>query len=413
MKRIVVVIAALLGALSVLAEYAQNSIADLALIYQGGTHRPEWVADEVEPYVVHKYADGTTDWLFDGFLVFEYTSGGIAFSPGSGSRNAVKSDWEWLLDRVFAQDKGIDALNACIEKYKPVLGAPARKHRLVLGLPSPIPKQTNWGELDGVALDFNNSSDRLKAVKWYIDQLMQRLQAASLQNLDLAGFYWIEELDSSSRDILNQVSDYIHSLGKQFYWIPYWASPGSTNWRNLGFDMAYQQPNHFFDKNILDARLHDACRVAQTYNMGLELEMDYRVFYERTDSYYSRLEAYLDAFEKYGVFAKSSVAYYTGTRAWLDMSLSDVPENHAIIDRIARHVASRRTELGGVDASNMDAVSVFSNNGVIYVAGEYADVAVYTVAGTLLPSSVIGESVLDSGVYVVVVDGKPYKVMVR
>ena len=53
--------------------YQTDTVSDMALIYQGGTHRPDWTEDELRPYVVHTFADGHTDWFFDSFLFFEFT----------------------------------------------------------------------------------------------------------------------------------------------------------------------------------------------------------------------------------------------------------------------------------------------------------------------------------------------------
>ena len=58
-------------ALSIDKGYRQNKIKDLALIYQGGVHRIDWTSDQFLPYVVHQFADGHKDWLFDGFLFLE------------------------------------------------------------------------------------------------------------------------------------------------------------------------------------------------------------------------------------------------------------------------------------------------------------------------------------------------------
>ena len=49
-------------------QYRTTDIRDMALIYQGGSHRLDWTVEEFRPYVVHEFADGERDWLFDGFL---------------------------------------------------------------------------------------------------------------------------------------------------------------------------------------------------------------------------------------------------------------------------------------------------------------------------------------------------------
>ena len=52
--------------------YSINQIRDLALIYQGGSQRIPWTEDQILPYVVHKFANGKKNWLFDGFLFLEF-----------------------------------------------------------------------------------------------------------------------------------------------------------------------------------------------------------------------------------------------------------------------------------------------------------------------------------------------------
>lgn len=49
----------------------------------------------------------------------------------------------------------------------------------------------------------------------------------------------------------------------------------------LGFDTAFLQPNHFFSKDIPDIRLDQACNTARKFGMGLEMEFDSNVLYEK------------------------------------------------------------------------------------------------------------------------------------
>ena len=70
---LIVIISILTGVNTTLAAYQTDVISDMALIYQGGTHRPEWTEDELRPYVIHTFADGRMDWFFDSFLFFEFT----------------------------------------------------------------------------------------------------------------------------------------------------------------------------------------------------------------------------------------------------------------------------------------------------------------------------------------------------
>lgn len=320
-----------------------DDVQDLALIYQGGSHRLDWTVDEFRPYVVHEFSDGTKDWLFDGFLFLEFKNGsGRHYTVGYEKLNARKGEWAWLLDRIFEQGKSLSALDACITEEIAELGKPGFKHQIVLGLPEAILDQKDWGELDGRVLDFSKEEDQLAATRWYIDELMKRFKAAKYKNLELSGFYWVAETNNYCGQLTVPISEYIHSLGKLFYWIPYWQSKGAEDWKALGFDVAYQQPNHFFNHSIPDSRLDDACAFAREHGMAMEFEFDEKATADRENSSYARMKAYIDHFEKNDVFNSSALAYYCGNRGVLTLHESKNPADHALMDRLARLIQMRR-----------------------------------------------------------------------
>lgn len=320
-----------------------DDVQDLALIYQGGSHRLDWTVDEFRPYVVHEFADGTKDWLFDGFLFLEFKNGsGRHYTVGYEKLNARKGEWAWLLDRIFEEGKSLSALDACITEEIAELGKPGFKHQIVLGLPEAILDQKDWGELDGRVLDFSKEEDQLAATRWYIDELMKRFKAAKYKNLELSGFYWVAETNSHCGELTVPISEYIHSLGKLFYWIPYWQSKGAGEWKALGFDVAYQQPNHFFNHSIPDSRLDAACAFAREHGMAMEFEFDEKATADRENSSYARMKAYIDHFEKNDVFNSSALAYYCGNRGVLTLHESKNPADHALMDRLARLIQMRR-----------------------------------------------------------------------
>lgn len=410
-----ILIASFAGINVATAAYPTDIVSDMALIYQGGTHRPDWTEDELRPYVVHTFADGRVEWFFDSFLFFEFTDNWqVAFGYKYGARNARKSDWEWLLNRVFEKERSLDALNSCIEHYKIIIGEPQFKHKIVLGVVSPITDQTDWGNLNGETLNFTYRNDQIKAAKWYIDQLMTRFAEGAYDNLELVGFYWLEESTAKCGDLPKYVNEYIHQLNKRSYWIPYWYAPGFNQWKELGFDTAFLQPNHFFNKSIIDARLRDACKLAKQLGMGLEMEFDSNVLYEKEDSYYSRLETYINAFENNGVFEQSAIAYYSGTKGILDMYHSNAIENTLILDRIANHILKRRSGSIGSKITNQPETNttVIGGIGEVYVSETAQSTKIYTSSGTLVSEN-NNRFQCPPGIYIVVVDGKAQKVMVR
>lgn len=321
-----------------------SKIRDLALIYQGGAKRIDWTQDQFEPYVAHKFADGKKDWLFDGYLFLDFSDGnGHNLAPGYCKENADRKIWEWYLDRIFEKGKSLDALDKCISATKAEIGDPGFKHRIVLTLPTAITDQKDWGELNGKKLDFSNTDDKIAASEWFLDQLTERFAAAGYKNLELTGIYWVDEDLVATRDFPKYIAPYIHGKGLEFIWIPYFRAKGHERWQDMGFDMAYHQPNHFFHHDVPDSRLDEAVDIALANGMAMEFECDSKALYGIEGSSYDRMNAYMDAFVRHHVFSTSPIAYYTGSYSFIDMLKNPCPENQKIMDRFARFIVDRRS----------------------------------------------------------------------
>ena len=341
------IIFCILAALLPVMTYGVNSfgrcdVTDMALIYQGGAHRIDWTEDDFSPYVSHKFASGEREWLFDGFLFLEFKDGrGHQFSPGYDSLNARREHWEWYIDRLFAPDRSLHALDAAIGKAADSLGLPPFRHKVVLTIMVPIPGQTDWGEVCGKSMDFNKRADQLRAIEWFVDALMNRFSGEHFKYLDLHGMYWIDEDMVATKDLTAQVSPYIHARGLKFYWIPYFRAPGHSDWRELGFDMAFHQPNHFFDSTIADSRLDDAIDIALANGMCMEMECDEKALEGTEGDGAERMRAYINAFERRGVWENSPVAYYTGNHLLLDFFRNPTAENRRLADELAAKIVGR------------------------------------------------------------------------
>ena len=108
----------------------------------------------------------------------------------------------------------------------------------------------------------------------------------------------LAEKATDTRDILNAVAIYLNKLKYSFNWIPYYGADGYNQWKSLGFNYAYFQPNYFFNESVPDSRLEDACQKALTYDMHMELEFDDNALNSRGKAY--RLKNYMSAFKKHG-----------------------------------------------------------------------------------------------------------------
>lgn len=296
---------------SVEAAIKTGDIRDMVLIYDGGAQRKLWDEESFEPYVSALSPDGKTEnWLFDGFLFLEIYDGTYGFDVGYKKIPARKEHWMGLIDGYLTKGKSIKALDACLDKAKRRCKDPLKKRKIVISLPEPIPNQKDWGEIDGTKMDFSDNGDRLAAVKWYIDYVTQRFKEEKMKNVELGGFYWLVEEVINDKELVKEVADYIHQKKSVFYWIPYYKAPGYSDWKSYGFDQAFLQPNHFFDRKVPDSRIDEAYELAKSLGMSLEIEFDEDAREGKGKG--ERLRTYLNGFKKNNVFETLDIAYYQG-----------------------------------------------------------------------------------------------------
>ena len=317
---------------------------DLMLIYQGGVQRPRWTVSRFAPYVSYQDPQtGKEQWLFDGFLIIEFQDGrGHTYEQYSNLKHANKDQWEWLLQRNFADNDGVANLEKTVEEAAARIGEPVRRRQVILTLPVPEPGQANWGDMDGRPLDFHNDADRLAACTWYLDLALQRWKDLAPKELDLAGFYWVAEQSASTKGLFPDLAQAVHARGKEFFWIPsYHVNTPLGNWKSFGFDEAWLQPNFFFHPELSPTRLQNACDFARAHEMGLEIEFDPRMI---TDFavYEPRFHDYLDAFTRYGVNDGAAIAWYEGGGALFRLAVSDNPKLRADYDELAQFVLKRQ-----------------------------------------------------------------------
>lgn len=393
-----------------------ENFSDVVLIYAGNENRNKWNKNQLTPYVTHTYADGTEKWFFDAFLFIEFIryrtdSSGNTVSVGFGNGMggdvaATQDDWRWLLDEYFTTGTGYNAtklaaLDVLIGEKKASLGDPGYRHKVIIVCPAPKKvgttwPRTTWGTVDGESINLLSQANRLRAVKWYIDELVSRWQGAGYQNLDLEGIYWVEESMISNVGIIGDVNDYARSKGLRTYWIPYYCQGNETycrNWETYKFDQAWFQPNYAFyldedGRTYPKSQLSYTCQGAKTYGAGLELEFETsgtsNALHSVDPAAHQRLIDYLDVFTQESVFADAGVAYYCGSRGLNDMRASTDPVDHATIDRLASIVEARikaKYGSGSVDNSLVDRTWAYGGAGRIFTT-EHA--RCYDLSGRLV-----------------------------
>lgn len=374
-----------------------TEIDDLALIYIGSQHRPDWNKELFEPYVVHTYPDGKKSWMFDGFLMIEflaYNDLGQKVSFGETTADVFgskKEDWVRLLHEQLGTytGNGCRALDNLIGELIPELGQPGHKHKVVLSLPVAEVKSDLWGVVDNRQFNFARENDRIDAMKWYADLIISEWKKAGFKNLELDGVYWTKEnLDGSYEKLTRDVNRYYHDKDLLTYWIPYlyrYGYVGSSYnpapskdeefdimpnqpaeiWDKVNIDVVYIQPNYYFQLERPLKTLTQTIDYADKYSLGIEIEFEGYNFawtpdknnpatgvrsrilptnagmYGHSPTFYNRLKEYIDQFEAKGQFDMTPLSYYSGFEGVYDFENSGHPKDKEIINRLATLINKR------------------------------------------------------------------------
>ncbi len=390
-----------------------TEVCDPVLIYTGGlSKRATWNKINLRPYLTHLYADGHRDWFYDSFIFNETqwtdkASGEtrVLINAGAGQLPATKANWEEYFDHLFAPSHDLAVLNSMIDTYRESIGEPRLRHKVMIGIPMPCKngrgnatncywEKFDFGEIDGVDMDFSKKEHRIAAAEWAVDEVIRRFEEANFENIDLVGIYCAEETMYTVQDIMASINSYIHTKGLRTYWIPYWTNNNeyAHEWKKYGFNIAWRQPNYFFyerdGKLPAKSQLTGCITDSKTYGLGLELEFETsgtsNGMHETSAAMHQRLIDYIDAFEEYGVWDESGVAHYSGSKGLVDMAGSLDPVNQATIDRLADFVVKRQKAFAGISEPVVaEEVTRFAYAGAgeIFITEEAPEAVCYNAAG--------------------------------
>jgi len=301
------------GSYSELSDDILDGVKDIMLAY----HNSSVVLDKnfFLAYAAYLNASMTiTDTMFDGFLFLPNT--GELPSGGRPYGDSVKSDWDYIYNDLFTENKNLDALNEAAGEIADALGLKDFKIKVFLTIMYPSKAITNFGDVDGdgVTEDLSDDDDMMKVIKWYVKLCTGRFEMESYDNLELCGWYWFDEaVDVSEGDIQRAalVSKYLEDkCDSQLFWIPYFQAEGYSSWAQCGFSAAYMQPNYAFDLDVPLSRIENAVKSIKRYNMRIEMEFDPQGL--SNELYYEKYMDYLGKGVEYGYMTQTGHAYYQG-----------------------------------------------------------------------------------------------------
>ena len=328
-------------------------ITDMVLFYQCGHRNLDYNKERVTRHIYQIDEEGNFKWLYDAFLFLAIRDPkGLHYDGTWGKESATKKEWDWILNKHFEKEKAVSAVNVVLDSLKKIHIEPLRKRKIVISMPNPTPGQKNWGKVGNKNLDFSEEKDRLTAMKWYIDQVIDKWEKGKYDNLELAGFYFFKENSKADESLMPLVGEYVRKKGYTYYWIPYLWAQGYDKTHELGFDASYQQPNYFFKKcNMAPVdRMDYVCRHAKNKKMGMEMEFNDDVQYV---FYQMRFIEYLDGFERNGVFDEASVAYYQDSETFYKMSNSDDIIIKGLYNRLCHIIDQRQKKADEIFRSGL------------------------------------------------------------
>lgn len=381
--------------------------ADMTLIPGPSSHRSPlaWDKERWSTHVSYTDEAGAEHWLFDSFLLIEgqqtdvYGSSGYTYVLTESSvPSAPKELWQQLLDFWFNGGtfqwqesywgNGIDsfgrwytgrmvspppafsdgqlaALDACIRETAARIGTPPHKRYIIMGLPEPIyfqnyvasisnPSSGNtcyWGSIGGEEMDFSKLEHRIRACKWFIDATRAAFARKNYDYIELLGFYILPEVLSTTwrpqykkyDELWPAVAEYLHGCNEGLFWIPYNMADGYKKWKDFGIDMAYMQPNYYWDeegKNPMSPTFSEINRLG----MGLELEFEYSMVEgvngaASAQKYRARFDEYLQWAKSSGVYGTRPLALYSGTDAMHQLAVSNVQGDKEMYHKLCRFIS--------------------------------------------------------------------------
>ena len=357
-------------------------IADAAICYGGHSARNPylWTPERFEKTVAYTDENGQEHWLFDNMIMMELWDDDykVTYSIANDGRySSRKEHWERQLDYWFNAENGFAALDKCVADVASRIGKPSTKRGIIFSLPDPVyfehytkaMKGENrntvyWGELDGVALDFSKTEDRIKAYLWLVDQVRARFAEAGYRYVELIGFYVLSEelsvpggfrYEYKEHDkTIKAVADYCHSLNEGLYWVPYAMAPGIERSRDFGFDLTVMQPNYYWTDakwswDQIEKKIRD-------YGLGMELEFEGTHGEPLTSSILSnlkngqpnpyaarnkaRFQEYLDNARSRGLHGTVPFVLYSGTNGLYELAVSEDPLDKEMYHKLCKFVIS-------------------------------------------------------------------------
>ena len=328
---------------------ASGGVNNMMLAYTDGHgDLGTWTESDFAPMVADETPSGTPkSWMFDSVLFLPYPNG---YFPTTASA------WSGYVQNLFTPNIQLSALDQAVAASKQALHDPNYKEKVIIAIPETDADPSNFGSITpgGPNLDFNPNDngafqaylDKVHAIRWYVQQVMDEWNKARFKNLQLVGFYWFQEqLDTTETydpQLVKSTSMIVHANRKLLYWIPYYGAYGIPQWKQLGFDSVMIQPNVSFNWSIDPGqRLSEVAAMAKQYGTGMEIEAHWDVTSSDPSLSSIAQNRYFDYFTAANVFGmphNTLFSYYLNSKTLVSAYQMSDPYFHQVYDNTATFI---------------------------------------------------------------------------
>lgn len=286
------------------------------LVYAG--HGRHYGAEQFQHML---YPEGVKQPIFDGIVTLDISSPqGHSFTSWAKGPPSTGDYWAYL-DSLFSPASPLSVADSIVRAHSDTL-------LLAVMVPYPLGKTGRSPPSDsriGFLGDYLTRADSLFAARGY-------------RALRLWGYYWLPEAVSGGDTVIVQrFTTLAHWQGLKALWMPTFVGGSELDWRRLGFDAAFLQPNYFFYPAVSATRLDSAVNRALSVEMGFGIEFDKRLLSDTV--FRKRLEPYLVALEQGPGSTIRKIAVYDGAGALAQIAVSQDPYLSALYRRLVARLA--------------------------------------------------------------------------
>lgn len=207
------------------------------------------------------------------------------FAPSGGAFSYMEeasklSDWESLIDEMFAPERNLKALDEAVSDLKNC-GLYDKDFKLKVFLTAPVPRISLnvFGNLngDGIQKKLLDVQDCVDAFCWFVDSVERRFEAECLYNIQIYGWNWNDsslgrKYFEDNPALVEKCLKKLDEKGYKSIMISFFQASGMEKAKSIGFDAVAMHPIYsIFGSEISDRKKmleHDFAETIEAYGFS-------------------------------------------------------------------------------------------------------------------------------------------------